>query len=277
VLARRAPSPPPAAPPPPLPPPSPPAPTSPALAVVRAAAAARPPRRSSDDGRRTELPPSARMRGMSAPSSTLPRTGSRWRCCCIFDAISEAADAIGFIWLKWPPPSAIAATTDRCRGLAFGDWSSGPVFSTMACVVAPCLSALLLPPLVLLLLASSANKQVRVVCVLSSAVTRPRSRRAADAVKNAVVAPLGVGAARPTPSLASLARRCCGSCSYAVCGNCERSLGADVGCALHVPRRPLASLGHAGCTTACTERRAAVVLCVCALRRRRCHVSWLPV
>ena len=73
--------------------------------------------------------------------------------------------------------------------LETGDWSSGPVFSTMTSIIAP---ALLLPPL-LLLLASSANEQVRVVCVLSSAVTRPRSRRAADAVKNAVVASLGVG------------------------------------------------------------------------------------
>jgi hypothetical protein len=44
-----------------------------------------------------------------------------------------------------------------------------PAFSTMTSVVAPCLSALLLSPLLLLLLASSAYEQVRVVYALSGA------------------------------------------------------------------------------------------------------------
>jgi Ni/Fe-hydrogenase subunit HybB-like protein len=47
-------------------------------------------------------------------------------------------------------------------------------------MTSPC-SALLLTPLLLLLLASSANEQVRVMCVLSGAADLVRSRRAAIA------------------------------------------------------------------------------------------------
>jgi hypothetical protein len=45
----------------------------------------------------------------------------------------------------------------------------------MTFVIAPCLSALLLSPLLLLLLASSAYEQVRVVCALSGAAALARS------------------------------------------------------------------------------------------------------
>jgi hypothetical protein len=51
----------------------------------------------------------------------------------------------------------------------------------MTSIIAPCLSALLLPPLLLLLLDSSAYEQVRVVCSLSGASALARSRRAAVA------------------------------------------------------------------------------------------------
>jgi hypothetical protein len=59
----------------------------------------------------------------------------------------------------------------------------------MNAVIAPCLSALLLLPLLLLLLASSAYEQVCAVCTLSGAAALARSRcdAVAKAVKNAVV------------------------------------------------------------------------------------------
>jgi hypothetical protein len=101
-----------------------------------------------------------------------------------------------------------------------------PVFSTMTSVIAPCLSALLLPLLLLLLLDSSTYDQVRVGCALSGAAAVARRRRAAHAVKNAVVASV-CGRRASNPSLVVSARRCCGSSIHAVrvCGDtCERSL-----------------------------------------------------
>jgi zona occludens toxin (predicted ATPase) len=71
----------------------------------------------------------------------------------------------------------------------------------MNAVIAPCLSALLLLPLLLLLLASSTYEQVCAVCTLSGAAdatpSPKRSKRDAAGVENAVVPSVPVGAARP--------------------------------------------------------------------------------
>ncbi len=124
-------------------------------------------------------------------------------------------------------------TITAWRALSFEGGRTGPVFSTMTSVIAPCLSALLLPLLLLLLLASSAYEQVRVVCALSGAAAVARRRRAAvaKAVKNAVVASV-CGHRASSPSLVVSARRCCGSSINAVrvCGDtCERSLQTSAG------------------------------------------------
>jgi hypothetical protein len=116
--------------------------------------------------------------------------------------------------------------------LCFEGRHTGPVFSTMNAVIAPCLSALLLPSLLLLLFDSSTYEQVCAVCTLSGAATLARSR--CDAVakgSKTLLSPLCWRRAS-NPSLVASAGRCCGSCSNAVCGDtCERSLAADVGCA----------------------------------------------
>jgi hypothetical protein len=109
----------------------------------------------------------------------------------------------------------------------------------MTSVVAPCLSALLLPPLLLLLLASSADEQVCAVCILSgscSCAQPMRHRRQAVNTRGSKT-PKTLGVAPcDHPSLVVLARRCCNSHSYAVCGDAcaERLRAANVGCALHV-------------------------------------------
>jgi hypothetical protein len=73
----------------------------------------------------------------------------------------------------------------------------------MTSCISPSLSALLLPQLLLLLLASSVYEQVRAVCALSGAAAFARRRRAtvAKVVKNAFCFRriLGVGAARAPP------------------------------------------------------------------------------